>query len=50
MELNFKFGPHILKCDLSKENQLLTPRFAEMLTLKYRPLNSMVYGNADPKV
>ena len=22
------------KCDLSKENQLLTPRFAEMLTLK----------------
>jgi len=24
----------------SEENQLLTPRFAEMLTLKYRPLQN----------
>jgi len=44
MELRFQIcSTHSLlehKCDLSKENQLLTPSFAEMLVLKYRPLQN----------
>ena len=30
----------------SEENQLLTPRFAEMLTLKYRPLQNRSQSHA----
>ena len=47
MELRFQiWATHTLTCDLSKENRLLTPRFAEMLTIKYRPLQNCFNSSA----
>ena len=43
MELKFQISASH-KCDFSKENQLLMPCFAEMLTLQYRPLQ--IYFNS----